>query len=97
MKYLFIIFILTLSVFAKEEGKALYHSCKFCHGYNAEIKYMGEIPELKNMTAQEIEVKLRLYKKGELNVYGYGSMMKMQMKNIPTEKIPALASYIEQL
>jgi len=94
---LFIIFILTLSVFAKEEGKALYHSCKFCHGYNAEIKYMGEIPELKNMTAQEIEVKLRLYKKGELNVYGYGSMMKMQMKNIPTEKIPALASYIEQL
>lgn len=97
MKYLFIIFILTLSVFAKEEGKALSHSCKFCHGYNAEIKYMGEIPELKNMTAQEIEVKLRLYKKGELNVYGYGSMMKMQMKNIPTEKIPALASYIEQL
>jgi len=97
LKYLFIIFILTLSVFAKEEGKALYHSCKFCHGYNAEIKYMGEIPELKNMTAQEIEVKLRLYKKGELNVYGYGSMMKMQMKNIPTEKIPALASYIEQL
>ncbi len=97
MKYLFIIFIFTLSLFAKEEGKALYHSCKFCHGYNAEVKYMGEIPELKNMKAEEIEVKLRLYKKGELNVYGYGSMMKMQMKNIPEEKIPALASYIEQL
>jgi len=97
LKYLFIIFILTLSVFGKEEGKALYHSCKFCHGYNAEVKYMGEIPELKNMKAEEIEVKLRLYKKGELNVYGYGSMMKMQMKNIPEEKIPALASYIEQL
>jgi len=97
LKILFIIFIFALSIFAKDEGKALYHSCKFCHGYNAEVKYMGEIPELKNMTAQEIEVKLRLYKKGELNVYGYGSMMKMQMKNIPEKKIPALASYIEQL
>ncbi|NQY92538.1 MAG: c-type cytochrome [Campylobacteraceae bacterium] len=97
MKYLLCIFILALSIFAKEEGKALYHSCKFCHGYNAETKYMGEIPVLKNLTAEEIEIKLRLYKKGELDVYGYGSMMKMQMKNIPTEKIPALASYIEKL
>jgi len=97
LKYLLIIFIFSLSIFAKEEGKPLYHSCKYCHGYNAEVKYMGEIPSLKNMTAQEIEAKLRLYKKGELNAYGYGLMMKMQMKNIPTDKIPALASYIEKL
>ncbi len=97
MKYLIILLIFTLSLIAKDEGAVLYSSCKFCHGYEAEKKYMDLVPNLKNMDATTLETKLRLYKKGELDIYGYGSIMKMQMKNIPDDKIPELSSYIEQL
>jgi len=97
LKYLYLVFLLCLSVFAKDKGPVLYHSCKFCHGYNGEKVYMNKVPNLKNATASELEEKLKLYKKGELDVYGYGSIMKMQMKNIPNEMIPELASYIEKL
>jgi len=97
LKYLFSIIIMAMSVFAKNNGPALYHSCKFCHGYAAEKKYMNIIPNLKDATVSELEVKLKLYKKGELDVYGYGSLMQMQMKNIPDDKIKELASYIETL
>jgi len=85
------------AAFSKDEGSVLYHSCKFCHGYQAEVKYMNIIPTLNNMSAEEIKLKLELYKKGELDVYGFGSLMQMQMKNIPLEKIPELSTYIEQL
>ena len=97
MKYVLILFTLTLSLLAKDIGSVLYSSCKFCHGSKAEVKYMNEIQSLKDMTALELESKLISYKKGELDIYGYGSIMKMQMKNIPNGKISQLASYIEKL
>lgn len=97
MKYIFIICILVIGSYAKDEGSALYHSCKFCHGYKGERVYMDLVPNLKDMSASEIEAKLILYKKGELDSFGYGSMMKMQMKNIPVDKISELSSYIEKL
>lgn len=97
MKYLFIVFIMVIGVFAKDEGSVLYSSCKFCHGYKAEKTYMKIVPNLKDMSANELELKLRLYKKGELDAYGYGPIMKTQMKNIPVSKIAELSSYIEKL
>ncbi len=97
MKYLLVLFLLLTSIFAKDEGSVLYSSCKFCHGYKAEVKYMNEIPVLNNKSISELETKLKLYKKGELNLFGYGSIMKMQMKNIPNDKILELATYINKL
>jgi len=97
MKYIFTLLILALSLFAKDDASAMYHSCKFCHGFKGEVKYMNIVQDLKNMDAAELEAKLRSYKKGDLDIYGYGAMMKMQMKYIPEDKIPALAAYIEKL
>ena len=97
MKYLLIVFVFAVSVFAKGEGKALYHSCKFCHGLKAEKIYVNTIPAIKNMDYKILETKLKLYKKGELDIYGFGMIMKMQMKNMPDEKIPALVKYIKSL
>jgi cytochrome c553 len=97
MKYVLILFTLSFSLFAKDIGSALYSSCKFCHGVKAEVKYMNEIQTLNMMSVLELESKLISYKKGELDIYGYGPIMKMQMKNIPNEKISELASYIEKL
>ncbi|MCF6172854.1 MAG: hypothetical protein L3J44_03620 [Campylobacteraceae bacterium] len=78
-------------------GSVIYTSCKFCHGFKAEKIYMNKIPKIKNLDLQSLQSLLRLYKKGTLNLYGYGAIMKMQMKNIPYDKIPVLAKYIKSL
>ncbi|NOX15313.1 MAG: cytochrome c [Epsilonproteobacteria bacterium] len=78
-------------------GSVIYTSCKFCHGFKAEKIYMNQIPVIKNLDIKTLESVLRLYKKGTLNSYGYGAIMKMQMRNIPDDKIPVLAKYIKNL
>jgi len=89
--------MMALSLVAKNEGPVLYGSCKFCHGLKAEKIYVNTIPAIKNMDYKILETKLKLYKKGELDIYGFGMIMKMQMKNMPDEKIPALVKYIKSL
>lgn len=44
-----------------------------------------------------LTVKLEEYKKGTIDIYGYGPIMKQQMKNIPDEKISILVNYIKNL
>jgi len=97
MKTTIIFILLTLSLWAKDEGPSMYHSCKFCHGLKAEKSYNNEVPPIKNLDEQSMISMLNLYKKGELDSYGYGAIMKMQMKNIPKELIPTLTKYIKDL
>jgi cytochrome c len=80
-----------------EEGAVLYSSCKFCHGIKAEKIYVNKVPSIKNIDLNTLEIKLKLYKKGSIDEYGYGPIMKQQMKNIPDDKISVLAKYIKQL
>lgn len=97
MKYISLIFLLSISLFAKNEGPILYASCKFCHGFKAEVKYDNQVPSLKSLDYDVLKTKLELYKKGQINRYGYGLIMQQQMKNIPNDKIPILAKYIKSL
>ena len=97
MKTLFILIFITLSLQAKDEGPILYSSCKFCHGFKAEKTYMDKIPPIKNQDETALVEMLSLYKKGELETYGYGAIMKMQMRNIPDNLIPTLAKHIKDL
>jgi len=97
MKTLFILIFITLSLYAKDEGPILYSSCKFCHGLKAEKSYMDKIPSIKNLDEVSLVEMLSLYKKGGLDNYGYGAIMKMQMKNIPENLIPTLAKHIKNL
>ena len=97
MKTLTILLFISLSVFAKNEGPILYNSCKFCHGLQAEKTYIDAIPPINNLDKSALISLLELYKKGELDNYGYGAIMKMQMKNIPENLIPTLAKHIKDL
>ena len=89
--------MIVLSLLAKDEGPILYASCKFCHGVKADKIYVNLVPAIKNMDYKTLETKLKLYKKGELDIYGFGKIMKMQMRNMPDEKIPALIKYIKSI
>jgi cytochrome c len=97
MKTLYILIFITLSLYAKDEGPILYSSCKYCHGLKAEKTYMNKIPAIRDIDEVALIEMLKMYKKGELNTYGYGSIMKMQMKNIPKDLIPTLAKHIKDL
>jgi len=78
-------------------GSVMYSSCKFCHGLKAEKTYANKVPNINHLDEDALIAILSAYKKGELDTYGFGSVMKMQMKNIPEEKIPTLAKYIKDL
>jgi len=78
-------------------GSVLYTSCKFCHGFKGEKIYNKEIPAINNLDKEALISILNLYKKGELDTYGYGGIMKMQMTNIPVKLIPILAKYIKDI
>ena len=97
MKTLFILIFIALSLQAKDEGTALYNSCRFCHGLKAEKIYMDKIPPIKNLDKTTLIDMLNMYKKGNLDSYGYGAIMKMQMRNIPKDLIPTLAKHIKDL
>ncbi len=97
MKYLLSLLFIALSLFAKDEGSVLYNSCQYCHGTKAEKVYVNIVPSIKNLDANTLQTMLILYKKGQLNTYGFEPIMKTQMKNIPESKIPILAEYITNL
>ena len=97
MKYLLLFSIFITSLFSIEEGAVLYASCKFCHGVKAQMIYVNKIPSIKDMDLETLELKLKLYKEGSIDAYGYGPIMKQQMKNISDEKISVLAKYIKNL
>lgn len=97
MKYLFLLVLCISSLFSKDIGSVLYSSCKFCHGINADKIYVNTIPSIKSLDSNTLKTKLRLYKKGKLDLYGYGPIMEQQMKNIPNDKIAILVNYIKTL
>jgi len=97
MKKIYLLLFLALSLFAKDEGSSLYHSCKFCHGLKAQKSYADTVPPIGNLDETSIISMLKLYKKGELDNYGYGAVMKMQMRNIPDNLIPTLAKHIQNI
>ncbi len=97
MRNLLIFFIFVTNLFSLDEGAVLYSSCKFCHGNKAEKIYMDAIPSLRDSNINTLIKKLEGYKAGTINDYGFGEIMKQQMKNIPDEKITTLAKYIKNL
>jgi cytochrome c553 len=85
MKYLLILLFFTLSLFGQVKGSVLYNSCQYCHGSKAEKTYADVVSEIKNNDYESLKIKLELYKKGELDMYGYGAIMKQQRRTFTRE------------
>lgn len=95
MKKVLLSILMTLTLIAS--GKELYKNCAGCHGQQGEISAMGKS---KIITSQESNLtikELTAYKDGELNQYGLGNIMLLQLKNISYEEIEELAQYIENM
>jgi len=87
--------ISSLLLFAN--GEELYQTCSGCHGDLGETDALQQSKKIggqeENLTIKE----LTAYKYGELNQYGLGNIMKLQLSNISEDEIKELAQYIESL
>jgi cytochrome c553 len=77
-------------------GQALYKTCK-CHGDNGKTKALHLSKAIAGQASATTIRQLNAYKKGQLNKYGLGNIMKMQAATLSASDIKSLASYIETL
>jgi cytochrome c553 len=78
-------------------GEALYKNCAGCHGDKGKTKALHLSKAIAGQTTAKTIKQLNAYKKGQLNQYGLGNIMKMQAATLSKSDIKALASYIEKL
>ena len=91
-----IITIITMLVaFAvASDSEKIYRKCAGCHGINGEKKALGRSGAISDMNSSELSDVMIGYKKGEVNKYAMGALMKAQMVNISEDEIKSLAEYI---
>ncbi len=97
MKKFLLSFILIghLSLFA--ETLELYKNCAGCHGEKGEL---SALQKSKLIGGQEYNLtikQLTAYKNGELDQYGLGNIMKLQLSSLSESDIESLANYIANL
>ena len=95
MKKILLSMLLTIALLASSEE--LYKNCAGCHGENGELSALGQS---KIITGQESNLtikELTAYKNGELNQYGLGNIMKLQLTTLNGDDIQKLAEYIEKM
>ncbi len=91
--------LLISSLYAGEgEGKEIFNKiCYICHGKHAEKSSLGVSKIIAGWKADKIVERLKAYKSGKLDQYGYGNMMRNRATKLTDEQMQAVAKYIESL
>lgn len=95
MQKIFLAILVTTTLFA--DTQELYKNCAGCHGENGETAALGQS---KIITGQESNLtikQLTAYKDGELNQYGLGNIMQLQLTSLNETDIEELATYISNM
>ncbi|CAA6809716.1 MAG: Unknown protein [uncultured Sulfurovum sp.] len=92
MRKILLLLITTLALVANSQE--LYKNCAGCHGENGEIQALSKSAIIggqdKNLTIKQ----LTAYKNSELNKYGLGNIMNLQLSTFSDQDINKLANYI---
>ncbi len=91
-----LLFILT-SLALSANSQELYKNCAGCHGENGEIAALGQSKIITGQNSKLTVKQLTAYKNGELNKYGLGNIMQVQLTALNQENIQELADYIEKM
>ena len=78
-------------------GKKLFSQCKGCHGKNGEVKALDKSGIIGGKSKKYLIETIKGYKKGELNLYGMGMVMKGQVSSLKEEDIYDVSEYISSL
>jgi len=79
------------------DGSTLYLQCVECHGSHGGKRALGKSGILKGQTSSHLYKQIKNYAKGKQNLYGYGSLMKMQVAMLKDNEIKELSEYIATL
>ncbi len=96
MKLIFTVLIFTNLLLASN-GVTLYSNCAGCHGQSGEESALGKSSKIGGQSVSKTLEQLKEYKKGTLNLYGMGVLMKGQVSSFSDAELSLLATYIEQL
>ncbi|MFW6308093.1 MAG: c-type cytochrome [Campylobacterales bacterium] len=97
-KVVFGMLIFAGSLFAAD-GATIYQKCTVCHGKDAKMVYLNKVPALAGKDKALLIERMQGYKKGEINLYGMGTLMTAQAKlNLKSDAdIEAVAEYLTNL
>lgn len=89
-------FLLILIVCVALHSSEVYNlNCASCHGSRGEATYLGKVPPIRSMDSKRRLQALKEYKYGNLNVYGYGIIMKANIVKFGDKRLKDLNSYID--
>jgi len=88
------IFMTTLSI---ASGQSLYKVCTVCHGESGELQALHKSALIQGQDINKTIKQLIAYKNGELDQYGLGNIMNMQLQSLSENDIKDLAQYISEL
>jgi cytochrome c553 len=78
------------------DPKQLYAKCQGCHGADGKNKALNKSAPIAGWDEAKLVKVLKEYKSQSRNIYGMGSVMQAQAKNLSDEEIEALAKYISK-
>lgn len=97
MKKTLLAILLTLTTQAMANGQSLYKNCAGCHGNKGETSALQLSAHIAGQDKSKTVLQLTAYKNGELNKYGLGNIMKMQVATLSEADIQSVADYIATL
>jgi len=89
-----LLFVSTLSM---ASGQELYKLCTVCHGEFGELQALHKSALIQGQDSNQTIKQLTAYKNGELNQYGLGNIMNMQVQTLSESDIIELSDYISTL
>jgi len=96
--YIYGLFILILSsTFVYSSDFMYYSSCVGCHGSNGDKSALGKSAIIKGQEYSKTVRQLTAYKRGKLDLYGYGGLMRDKLLKIDDAIIDKIAKYIEKM
>ncbi|WP_187648032.1 c-type cytochrome [Nitrosophilus labii] len=94
---LLMISLISISLFASDGAKIFKQKCAVCHGENAQKSSLGVSKIIAGWPLEKTIKKLKEYKTGKLNQYGFGNMMRNRATKLTEKEMLAVAKYIESL
>ena len=95
MKKIILSILMTMALLASSEE--LYKNCVGCHGEQGETSALGQSKVIAGQESNLTIKELTAYKNGELNQYGLGNIMQLQLEALDEDDIQELAEYIETM
>ena len=95
MKKTSLLILSTVALIANSEE--LYKNCAGCHGEKGELSALGQSKIIGGQESNLSIKQLTAYKNGELNQYGLGNIMQLQLTTLSEDNIKELADYIANM